>query len=252
MNTEIPALPINKTQKRLYAACSDPTFEHETFENMQEYLNNPTAYFGQILYCKSKDSHYRIAKNIDGQKILEGIGASMVAENIAYNNESFPQLTNLKLAIDYILANLGNAGGSVITESNEVYYGVSALDGINEELNKEMIISNFKTKAIEPPNPQSDIDVERQYNHINLDFGINEEPKYFYVVIPIKNGAVKARDKSSIFGDGWFNWGQEEASGFLKTITLPNKNGYLQEYILLRSDNMLVDGTKWLFYFKDK
>ena len=106
MNTEIPALPINKTQKRLYAACSDPTFEHETFENMQEYLNNPTAYFGQILYCKSKDSHYRIAKNIDGQKILEGIGASMVAENIAYNNESFPQLTNLKLAIDYILANL--------------------------------------------------------------------------------------------------------------------------------------------------
>ena len=95
-------------------------------------------------------------------------------------------------------------------------------------------------------------DAERQYNHINLDFGINEEPKYFYVAIPIKNGAVKARDKSSIFGDGWFNWGQEEASGFLKTITLPNKNGYLQEYILLRSDNMLVDGTKWLFYFKDK
>ena len=42
-NTEIPALPINKTQKRLYAASSDPTFDHETFESMQEYLNNPTA-----------------------------------------------------------------------------------------------------------------------------------------------------------------------------------------------------------------
>lgn len=129
-NKEIPALPINKTQKRLYAASSDPTFEHETFEAMQEYLKNPTAYFGQLLYCKAKDSHYRIAKNVDGQKILEGIGASMIAENIAYTNESFPKLTNMKLALDYILANLNNNSNQIITETNEVYYGVSTLDGI--------------------------------------------------------------------------------------------------------------------------
>lgn len=251
-NKEIPALPINKTQKRLYAASSDPTFEHETFEAMQEYLKNPTAYFGQLLYCKAKDSHYRIAKNVDGQKILEGIGASMIAENIAYTNESFPKLTNMKLALDYILANLNNNSNQIITETNEVYYGVSTLDGITEELNKEMIISNFNRKLIEAPDETSDIDVEREYNHVRIDFGKNEQPKYFYVAIPIQHKVAKARDLSSMFGDGWFNWNQEETSNFLKTITLPNANGYLQEYILMRSDNMLLDGSNWLFYFKDK
>lgn len=248
----IPALPINKTQKRLYAACSDPTFEHDTFESMQEYLNNPTAYFGQLLYCKAKDSHYRIAKNINGQKILEGIGVSMLGENISYSNENYPELTNLKLAIDYILENLNSSGEPSITQVNEVYYGVSTLDGINEELNKEMIIKNFKTKAIEKPNTNAETEVEKEYNHVRLDFGVNETPKYFYAAFPILNKEIKARDLGSMFGDGWFNWNQDEHSEFLKTITLPNKNGYLQEYVLMRSDNMLLDGSKWLFYFKDK
>lgn len=252
-NIDIPALPINKTQKRLYAASSDPTFEHETFESMQEYLKNPTAYFGQLLYCKAKDSHYRIAKNIDGDKILEGIGASLIAENVAYTNEDFPALTNLKLAIDYILENLGNGSGHSTAKTNEVYYGVSTLDGINQELSKEMIISSFDRKLVEKPNEDSDVDVEREYNHVRLNFGVNDEPKYFYAAVPVYyHGTIKARDLSSMFGDGWFNWNQEETSGFLKTITLPNQDGYLQEYILMRSDNMLLDGTNWLFYFKDK
>lgn len=115
-----------------------------------------------------------------------------------------------------------------------------------------MIISNFNRKLIEAPDETSDIDVEREYNHVRIDFGKNEQPKYFYVAIPIQHKVAKARDLSSMFGDGWFNWNQEETSNFLKTITLPNANGYLQEYILMRSDNMLLDGSNWLFYFKDK
>lgn len=200
-NKEIPTLPINKTQKRLYAAASDPTFEHETFEDMKKYLENPTAYLGQLLYCKAHDSHYRIAKNSDGQKILEGIGASMIAENVSYKNDKFPNLTNLKLAIDYILDELSKKSDQS-SETNEVYYGVSTLDGITEELNKEMIISNFNRQLIEEPNETSDIDVAREYKHVKIDFGIHEQPKYFYVAIPIKHNKIKARDLSSMFGDG--------------------------------------------------
>lgn len=252
-NKEIPTLPINKTQKRLYAAASDPTFEHETFKDMEEYLkNNPTAYLGQLLYCKAHDSHYRIAKNSDGQKILEGIGASMIAENVSYKNDKFPELTNLKRAIDYILEELGKKSEQSFAESNEVYFGVSTLDGITDELSKEMIVSNFNRQLIEEPDESADIDVAREYKHVKIDFGIHEQPQYFYVAIPIKHNKIKARDLSSMFGDGWFNWNQEETSNFLKTITLPDANGYLQEYILMRSDNMLLDGSNWLFYFKDK
>lgn len=73
---EIPVLPINKTQKRLYAASSDSTFEHEDLASMKEYLNNPTAYFGQLLYCKATDTHYRIAQDGQGGKELREIGSS--------------------------------------------------------------------------------------------------------------------------------------------------------------------------------
>lgn len=74
-NTKIPTLAINKTQKRLYAASSDPTFEHATRRDMEAYLKNPTAYIGQILYCKEEDKHYRIAKGeTKDQKILKDIG----------------------------------------------------------------------------------------------------------------------------------------------------------------------------------
>lgn len=73
-SSQIPALPINKAQKRLYAASSDPTFEHDTYQAMQTYVDtDPTAYLGQILYCKANDTMYRIS-NDNGRKVLTETG----------------------------------------------------------------------------------------------------------------------------------------------------------------------------------
>lgn len=246
-NTEIPSLPINKTQKRLYAASLDSTFEHQNMDSMTEYLTNPTAYFGQILYCKEEDCLYRIS-NLDGDKILEAIGAADM-EKVPYSHKRYPDLTNLKLAVDYLLDNIGTGGGGGVVLDQNVYYGISTLDGIDQEITKEYIIQNFNTKEISKPNKNSSNEIERLHDHVALDFGVNQTPQYFYAAFPINKRNVKARDLSSSFGDGWFNWNEDTSSDFLKIITLPDSSGLLRDYILLRSDNMLLDGSNWIFYF---
>lgn len=241
-NTDIPSLPTNKTQKRLYAASLDSTYEHENMDAMIEYLKTPISYHGQILYCRAEDNLYKIS-NTYGEKTLDVIGVTDM-ERIPYENENYPELTNLKLAIDFILNDMNNQDGTV-------YYGISTLDGINDEITKEYIINNFEMKSISKPDPASSNSIEKLHEHVCLDFGVNEEPHYFYAAFPIKRRNVKARDLSSSFGDGWFNWNEDAESDFLKIITLPDKNGILREYMLLRSDNMLLDGSNWIFYFAD-
>lgn len=251
-NTETPSLPINKTQKRLYAAALDSTFEHDSIEAMVEYLENPTSYFGQILYCKDRDALFKIANN-NGEKKLEEMGAADPAK-IPFKHNRYPQLINLKVAIDYLLANMGSGGdggggGVTLLSNHDVYYGTSTLDGLEQELTKEYIIQNFQIKEISLPDYASSNEIERTYEHIKLDFGVNDTPKYFFAAFPIKKRNIKARDLNSSFGDGWFNWNKDASSDFLKIITLPDSEGILRDYILLRSDNMLLDGSNWLFYF---
>ena len=53
-------LSTNKNYKRLYSAPLDVTSVFDTKSELDEYLNNPTAYVGQVISCKETDLVYLI------------------------------------------------------------------------------------------------------------------------------------------------------------------------------------------------
>lgn len=53
-------LSTNKNYKRLYSAPLDITSVFDTKSELDEYLNNPTAYVGQVISCKETDLVYLI------------------------------------------------------------------------------------------------------------------------------------------------------------------------------------------------
>lgn len=151
-NTTIPILPLNKAHQRLYAGSSDSTFEHETYKAMEAYLNNKTAYIGQLLYCKERDQHYKIAKGENNKMVLKEIGIAMIADNISYNNSSLSNVNNVKTALD-----------STINSSKQNKSSIDTLNGQVDTLNTQVggINTNIGTITSNVSNISSNLDIAK-------------------------------------------------------------------------------------------
>lgn len=240
-NVVIPTLPLNKTYKRLYPASIDPTFEHATYQSMQDYLKNKTAYFGQLLYCKENDKHYRIANN-SGKMELKEVGASMIASNVSYSNSNLSNITNVRTALDSVVDTAKKNTTDIEIVSNQVVTVNSYVANINTSIgtlnnNVNAVSTNMNTVKSDINTAKSDINKVKT-DATGMRSQILEIEKLLLKQFPVSYVAPKLSLSSS-------NGVKFEKGSQIQTTLIPNftKNdaGTLTKYTLLRNGSVIKD-----------
>lgn len=105
-------ISTNKNYKRLFNAPLDPSIVQETYEEMLEYLNNPTCYVDQIIGCKGV---VYIVYEVDGvKKIKKAAGGGF------YTGVTPPEDTDL-VWVDTTDDNIDNTvDSSIISEFRSI------------------------------------------------------------------------------------------------------------------------------------
>lgn len=137
----------------------------------------------------------------------------------------------------------GGGGGvsiDTIMDNNIIYYGMSSLETINEEI----ITGDTFTKTMITP-------TEEQI----INFYVKETKQYLYLVTPFILGEPIAGFTGSRFlGNGGLDWGSKRGEDSYQIIFLPNSKGIMQGYIVKRSDWKLGinKNIEVYFYFEGK
>jgi hypothetical protein len=119
---------------RQYAESLDRDFSFSTTLERTNYLSNPLAYQGQIVYDEEEDKLYRINSTKDGFILLDG-GTSTGEANTASNLGTGVGVFSAKVSADLQFKSLLAEGATTITDNGDGTVTISSTDTNTGEVN---------------------------------------------------------------------------------------------------------------------